>query len=87
MKKRTEDTSCIYMHIPRTLKDYYKAWCAKRGLTMTQGIINHMKDVTTQVETESRGGRKRNDSKPWDADLDDIELDDLDDLDDLDEDL
>jgi hypothetical protein len=45
--KRKEGTSCLYiMGIPTVLKNYYKAHCIKKGTTMTDDIIKHMKSST-----------------------------------------
>ena len=40
-------TTCLYVRgIPKTLKSYYKAYCAKKETTMSEDIVTHMKDVT-----------------------------------------
>jgi len=40
-------TTCIYIKgVPITLKNYYKAYCAKKDITMSEDIMHHMKEVT-----------------------------------------
>jgi len=43
---RFDKISPIYFHVPAYLKMYYKAYCAKRGITMKDAFIEHMKDAT-----------------------------------------
>lgn len=31
--------------LPRDVKDQFKAWCARRGITMTDQITNMMKEL------------------------------------------
>ena len=46
-KKKNQRTTCVYIkNIPMSLKSYYKAYCAKKEITMSEDIMAHMKDVT-----------------------------------------
>ena len=46
-KKKAIKTTCIYIKgVPVILKNYYKAYCAKRDITMSEDIMAHMKQVT-----------------------------------------
>jgi hypothetical protein len=46
-KKKVVKTTCIYIKgVPLVLKNYYKAYCAKRDITMSEDIMSHMKEVT-----------------------------------------
>jgi hypothetical protein len=47
-EKKPKRTTCLYIkNISTTLKNYYKAYCAKKGVTMADDILRHMKDVTS----------------------------------------
>lgn len=53
-KKKIKDNkrgTLLVRHIPTTIKDFYKAYCAKRGKTMSQDIISHIRDCAKQSET------------------------------------
>jgi len=46
-KSKVQRTTCVYIKgIPTTLKNYYKAYCAKKEITMSEDIMQHMKDTT-----------------------------------------
>ena len=46
-KRKVQRTTCMYIKgIPTSLKSYYKAYCAKREITMSEDIMQHMKDTT-----------------------------------------
>jgi hypothetical protein len=46
-KRKPTKTTCIYIKgVPIILKNYYKAYCAKRDITMSDDIMNHMKKTT-----------------------------------------
>lgn len=46
-RKKVSKTTCIYIKgVPMVLKNYYKAHCAKRDITMSEDIMAHMKKVT-----------------------------------------
>jgi len=46
-EKKPKRTTCLYIKkIPVTLKNYYKAYCAKKEVTMAEDILKHMKEVT-----------------------------------------
>ena len=50
-KKGKKRTTCLYIiGIPTTLKNYYKAYCAKKEITMSEEILTHMKDVTNMAQ-------------------------------------
>lgn len=36
--------------IPVTLKNYFKAYCAKRGITMSSMIVKYMKEVVSNAQ-------------------------------------
>lgn len=45
---KAKRTTCLYIKgIPTTLKNYYKAYCAKKEITMAEDTLRHMKDVTS----------------------------------------
>ena len=47
VKKKNLRTSALYIrYIPATLKSYFKAYCAKREKTMSDVIVDFMKEVT-----------------------------------------
>lgn len=40
-------------NVPQDTKALFKAWCARRGITLTQGIIEMMKHTVQGEEDES----------------------------------
>lgn len=57
MKKRKrgkkDRVTCMYVrNIPVSIKSFYKAYCAKRDMTMSQDIIAHMEAMTKIARKE-----------------------------------
>lgn len=45
MKKPPKRTDSIFIrNISKDIKDLFKAWCARRGVSMTRAIESYMKD-------------------------------------------
>lgn len=50
-KKKTANRSTLYIRdMPRDLHDAFKAWCARRGITMTDKIKQLMADTVEKPE-------------------------------------
>jgi antitoxin component of RelBE/YafQ-DinJ toxin-antitoxin module len=47
--KKAEETELLVWNIPRDVKAKFKAYCASRGLTIREAIIQLMKKVGTFV--------------------------------------
>lgn len=45
---RTRKTTVYLRGIDRATKDFFKAWCAKRGLSMTKKIEQLMRETVKQ---------------------------------------
>ena len=46
MKKADSKPACVFLrNIPRGVKDHFKAYCAKRGITMTDKIVDMMREA------------------------------------------
>jgi len=57
LKKKNQRTSTLYIrYIPATLKSYFKAYCAKREKTMSDVIVDFMKDVTNSARQMDDNG-------------------------------
>jgi len=51
--KKAERTTCMYVrNIPLHIKTFYKAYCAKRDMTMSEDIICHMEEKTKIARKE-----------------------------------
>lgn len=60
--KRRHCNSLLYIrNVSDTVKDYFKAYCAKRGKTMSQVIKDFMKDSVNAEMTIQRDMRKAKD--------------------------
>ena len=45
-KKESSDKSTLFIRdVPNTVKNRFKAWCAQRGLTMHDQIVEMMKQT------------------------------------------
>lgn len=44
-KNKSKDACIFLRNIPRSVKDHFKAHCAKRGISMTAKIVDMMREA------------------------------------------
>jgi hypothetical protein len=43
--KQTKPATIFLRNIPRPVKDHFKAYCARRGITMTEKMVQLMRET------------------------------------------
>jgi hypothetical protein len=51
---KTEKGTLYIRGVPKNLKDFFKAACAKRGIAMTEKIIDMMKEYVAKENKEKK---------------------------------
>jgi hypothetical protein len=55
IKTKGQRMSCLYVHnVPANLKSYFKAFCAKQEKTMTQVVLEYMRECTRAARQVDR---------------------------------
>ncbi len=55
MKIKQRKTTLFLRNVPTDLKAHFKAYCAKRGVTMLSKIVDFMKEKTKEERKHDRG--------------------------------
>ena len=65
LKETRRETVINLISVPIDVRDRFKAWCARRGITMTQKLISLMKDVVDKApESQDDPLPKQNPKRP-----------------------